>query len=281
MTPPKFGAAPLSSLLARRHSEDVFIEECKNGPTWSSSYRRLDAWALLKSWSPWRTIGYEIKVARSDFEQDQKWLEYLPVCHQFFFVCPGGLIKGTDLSPGIGLIWASANGQKLFTKIAAEVREPDAKALNQLMSYALMSRSRIVGDMHEANRADEPVKDRLTLYREAIAEAEKYKQLAYFVNTSIRARFDEQGHRLAEMERRCDQADQLAEKLKELGIEWTTDTGVWNVGRQIDRVFGALPPGFTQTVNDARRALDRLDRAIAGLREPVAKDPRGVDDEDR
>jgi hypothetical protein len=56
----------LLKALAQRHKDDVFVPECKNGPTQTGSHRRLDAWVMLKTWSPVTMIGYEIKVSRSD-----------------------------------------------------------------------------------------------------------------------------------------------------------------------------------------------------------------------
>jgi hypothetical protein len=91
--------------------KDVFITECKNGETWGArDLYKLDAWVLKRTYSPLTTIGYEIKVSRSDFENDQKWTNYIDLCHEFFFVCPGGLIRATDLPSSVGLIWVSSTG---------------------------------------------------------------------------------------------------------------------------------------------------------------------------
>ena len=76
--------------LKAKHTDDVFVAECKNGPTHTASHRRLDAWVMKKSWSPITMLGYEIKQSRSDFLQDNKWQAYLPCCHQLYFVCPKG-----------------------------------------------------------------------------------------------------------------------------------------------------------------------------------------------
>jgi hypothetical protein len=67
-------------LLSEKHSEDVFVPECKNGSTWLSTHLRLDAWVMNRSWTKLKFTGYEIKVSRQDFLRDDthdiKWHNY-------------------------------------------------------------------------------------------------------------------------------------------------------------------------------------------------------------
>lgn len=65
-------AAPITAkaileLLRAKHAEDVFVPECKTGPSQGHDHSRFDAWVMKKSWANAATIGYEIKVSRSDF----------------------------------------------------------------------------------------------------------------------------------------------------------------------------------------------------------------------
>lgn len=147
----KAEAGDLVAMLAKRHERDVFVPECNAGSA-HAGCRRLDAWALLKTWSPFTVIGYETKVARGDFLGDRKWVDYLPVCHEFYFVCPARLIAVEELPEHVGLLWTA--GSRLLTKRKAVRREPDPVELSRLMAYVLMSRSRIVGDMWEANKGE-------------------------------------------------------------------------------------------------------------------------------
>ena len=71
-------ASDLLALLAKKHSADVFVPECKTGGTWAGTHLRLDAWAMRRSWTHPTVWGYEIKVSRSDFLSDDKWVGYLP-----------------------------------------------------------------------------------------------------------------------------------------------------------------------------------------------------------
>src|SRR6266511_4356021 len=118
--------ADIQAALRYRHSKDVLVEECNMGSA-HAGCRRLDAWVLLKTWSPWTTIGYEVKVDRGDFLRDRKWVDYLPVCHELYFACPAKQIQPEELPPEVGLLWTTS-GQRLVTKRKAHRRQPDTKA---------------------------------------------------------------------------------------------------------------------------------------------------------
>lgn len=137
-------ASTLLNLLAVRHSGDLFVSECKNGPTQGvakGSMVRLDAWAMKRSWSNPHTYGYEIKVSRSDFLGDNKWHRYLELCSHFSFVSPVGVIKKNELPPEVGLIVPTKNGNKLLTKKKAPRR--DVTLPEDLFRYVLMCRASI------------------------------------------------------------------------------------------------------------------------------------------
>lgn len=59
---------------------------------------------LWLNWKDKVTI-FEVKSCREDFEKDHKWKNYLDYCHNFFFVCPEGVIEKEDLPKEIGLIY--------------------------------------------------------------------------------------------------------------------------------------------------------------------------------
>lgn len=128
-------------LLAKRHKNDVFVSECKTGSSQYSKTVRFDAWVMKKSWLNPCTIGYEIKVSRSDFTSDTKWQKYLDYCNEFYFVCPDGLIRKEELPKGVGLLWVSRNAKTLYRKRFAEtnnIQIPDS-----IFRYILMSRTTI------------------------------------------------------------------------------------------------------------------------------------------
>ncbi len=132
-------ASELLKLLDVKHNKDVFIPECKTGPThYADSCPRLDAWAMKRSWANFRTYGYEIKISRQDFLGDDKWRQYLDFCTDFYFVAPQGLIDPNELPPEAGLIVASKNLVRLFTKKKAPSR--DVALDPYLCQYILQSR---------------------------------------------------------------------------------------------------------------------------------------------
>lgn len=109
-------------LLKEKHAEDVFLPECIDGPTSHSSYR-LDAWAMAKSWANPTTYGYEIKVSKSDFRNDDKWQNYLDYCSDFYFVCPWEMIQPEEVAAPAGLMWVAKTGTRLWMKRKAARRQ--------------------------------------------------------------------------------------------------------------------------------------------------------------
>jgi hypothetical protein len=224
------------TMLEERHSKDVIVPECKNGETWGArDLLKLDAWVLQRTYSPLTTIGYEIKVSRQDFEQDQKWTGYLDLCHMFYFVCPAGLIRATDLPASVGIIWASKD--KLHVKHKAERAKPDIEKLNRLLIYVVMARSKIVDNMYEINTKPEET-NHLQSIRQRIEDANERKELAYFIKGHVRELYEktlktEQGFKNREYNLK-----RFEDKLKLLGITWDSNSNQWQdtmpVENQID-----------------------------------------------
>jgi len=130
--------------LQKRHLEkklpDAFFTEVKNGPTWTSSnLLKLDAVAIKKSWSNPCITGYEVKVSRGDFVRDEKWHGYLRYCHQFYFVCPTGLIKPEELPPEVGLIYYNTEKDCLNSKRKALHRQIEISW--EMLYYLAISRT--------------------------------------------------------------------------------------------------------------------------------------------
>lgn len=213
MPTPIVDAATLVTMLAQRHALDVFVGECKMGSSWNGC-KRLDAWAMLKTWSPFTTIGYEIKVSRSDFLKDNKWHEYLRTCHEFYFVCPRGLIDPAELPVHVGLLVTAGSRLKVVRKSTR--RDPEPAALVELMAYVLMSRTRTVANMHEA---DGNQLDSLELWRDWLAQKADRQAVGHAASKRLReivneARADK---RHAESER--DRLQGVKDTLAALGFD--------------------------------------------------------------
>ncbi|WP_238649740.1 hypothetical protein [Paenibacillus piscarius] len=165
----------IKKALADRHKDDFFMTEVKDGPTQSVRHHlKLDALAIRKSWSKPLLSGYEIKVSRSDFLRDDKWMGYLPLCHEFSFVCPAGLIKPEELPEQVGLIYYNPEKETLLTKRKAVYRLVDIPA-NMLM-YIIMNR--LDNDRHpffsdQREQIEAYIKDKVNRYN--LSESYKHK----------------------------------------------------------------------------------------------------------
>lgn len=71
------------------------------------SATRIDFWTLAPTKSRgFRTCAYEIKVSRSDFNRDSyaKQLGALNYSDRFWYVCPDGILKKSDIPDWAGLM---------------------------------------------------------------------------------------------------------------------------------------------------------------------------------
>jgi hypothetical protein len=235
-----FTSDQITAMLGQHHNKDVFVPQCKNGNTWFNTHLlKLDAWVLKKTYSPLTTIGYEIKVNRHDFEQDQKWIDYVSYCHEFYFVCPAGLIRSDELPQGVGLMWVSTTG-KLHVKRKADKKEPDPEKLNSLLIYVLMSRSIIVADMNAANTGISQDKDKLQTLKSIVEEAEAKKELGYFIKGHVRKMqeyFQEQNSLLKGRE---DKIERFTKDLTRLGITWNPEISDWQDTYRVENEIALL-----------------------------------------
>jgi len=237
------------ALLAVKHSKDLFVAECKNGSTWGEGPTiRLDAWAMRRSWTRWTTWGYEIKVNRSDFVQDEKWQEYLPLCHQFSFVCPYHLIEPEELPQDVGLVWVTKKGNRLHTKRKAVAR--DIEMPTNVLLYVLMARTVIVSDMYEANRSE----NSRQYWTAWLQQKEGDQILGAQVRTRLGELLEESERRARHAEARADRVEETARLIEEV-IEGPID-GLrgWNRKARLRELLCGLPPELASTLIRTRDA---------------------------
>lgn len=209
----KLTAGDLLDALRARHAKDVFVSECKTGPT-QGGLRKLDAWAMPKSWAPWTVIGYEVKVSRADFVADAKWPAYLPVCHELYFVAPPRLIALEELPREVGLL--CAHGSRLVTKRKAVRREPDHKALSLLMSYVLMSRARIVSDWRCASGN---VLEGADYWRAWLADKRERQSIGHAASRRVAELCEESDRARRRAERERDELQAVRDELRAAGFD--------------------------------------------------------------
>lgn len=121
--------------IAKRHTKDFFITECKNGPTWFGPHHRMDAVAIVKSWAHPNVTAYEIKVSRSDWERDNKWQFYLKYCNTFYIAAAPGIVSLDELPDGVGLFEYTGRGLRHTRKAVYQERELYAP----MLMYVIMN----------------------------------------------------------------------------------------------------------------------------------------------
>lgn len=164
--------------LREKHCSDIFVSQCKTGGSWSGTFQILDAWAMIKSWAHPRAIGYEIKVDRQDFLNDNKWPGYLPFCNEFYFVTPPKLVVPEEVPEDVGLLWLSTTGNRFYTKKKAKYRK--AEKLESLYKYILISRTKITKSSMYAIEEDP-----LAYWKNWLAKRDEEKELGHNVSHKI------------------------------------------------------------------------------------------------
>lgn len=166
-------AKEIINLLSVKHQGDVFVTECKHGPSPSP---RLDVWAMTRSWSQPYVHGYEVKVSRADFLKDDKMAVYLPMCNLMSIVCPWGMIQPNEIPDKFGLFYVTKTGTRLYTKVKPPHR--DVKIPENVFRYVLMARSEIKSEFVYGKKD-------LTYWKEWLAQKEESRSLGLEVKTQI------------------------------------------------------------------------------------------------
>jgi hypothetical protein len=238
-------------LLEERHFEDVFVPECKNGPTQTTSHLRLDGWAMAKSWAIPRMIGYEIKVSRGDFNGDSKWMGYLPLCNELYFVCPPKLIQPQEVPECAGLIWA---GARLLTKKKAPYRIIDPPV--DLLKYILMCRVSITRYERDPKPDEDKKAERTARMRRWIESRKEGEDVGYMIARQIgeeMRRFRSENTQLkAENARLAN----VGEKLEELGYPAWASPG--QVEMAYTRLKQEVPPEFVRLFREMAHRMDNF-----------------------
>lgn len=214
----KIRADHIKQALSERHKDDFFLTEVKTGATWNNNeLLKFDAYAVKKSWANPCLTGYEVKVSRNDFMQDNKWPGYLAYCNKFSFVCPTGLIQPEELPEEVGLIYYNHEKGTLYTKRAARFRIIEHP--NDLYFYLLLSR--LDSDRHPF------FGNSRTEFIEAYLEDKARKrELGYKFGTKLVLELQEARDQLEDADRRLERTKDEREMfgrvraiLKEVGIE--------------------------------------------------------------
>lgn len=252
-------ATEVIQLLAEKHSNDIFVSECKNGPTTSAArgqMRRMDAWVMARSWRHLALTAYEVKVSRSDFLNDKKWPAYLTCCNHFYFVCPTGLIQPDEVHKDCGLMWVSKTGRKLYTKKKAPSRdiEPPLDVLN----YVLICRAKIGAEQYERNNLE---------YWKTWLEAEEDK---WTVGSNVGRKLHDMYKRDVRdvqvnndnLTARIKQLEKVQKFCDDLGVDvnrWMTEG---TIAKRLQEVTTGVPREVEGLIKIARERLQAAERLI-------------------
>lgn len=246
-------AERLFAAIEQKYADQIVVGECKDGPTQTRSHRRLDAWVLLKTWSPITTLGFEIKVSRSDFLNDKKLVDYLPLCHYLYVVAPKGMISAEELPSSVGLMESVGDHQRLIIRHKAVWR--DIELPGELLIYVLMCRVKI-------KKESEDPTYRVDQLRQWVARKDDGRSLSWAVNQKIRDRFTDQERRLAQIETKLQRLESVKNKMIELGLDPESPNVVWDAAQKLREIAGVVDPlligRLEQTESSLREVRERL-----------------------
>ena len=257
----------ITELLAYKHAEDVFISQCKTGSTMYDQIMIFDAWAMKKAWAHPLITGYEIKIHRSDFDGDEKWMGYLPYCNKFYFICPSKMIMPTELPDSVGLMWVATTGTRLYTKKKAPHR--DIENPHDLMKYILMCRCEIVrSTMYHGNRSEE-----VEYWKHWLEEADEKKSVGYKVSKKLQQLFETRVEDVERINRRLKTENERLQTVKKVFDELNIRLCSWNIEDEIRKHINdakqVLPIGIRDSL---RSASDILNKFVLELDKLEAKE---------
>jgi hypothetical protein len=199
-------------------------------------------------------IAYELKHSRADFMKDKKWPGYLNLCNELYFVVPGkGIIEKDELPAEVGLIEASKNGGRLFTRRCAAYRtiEPPVNLLLYLLMSRTVERSSAYCPAENGDWSD--------YWRAWLAEKEADQNLGHAVSRQIRklidTRVNQVGHENDRLKDENAKYAELAAWLEKQGLEITQ----WSPRQDLQRMREEVAAGFpVDLLHDAQRIHNQL-----------------------
>lgn len=247
--------------LKHKHAEDIFIPQCKTGPSFGNQALGIfDAWVMLKSWANSNFIGYEVKVDRSDFVNDNKWPKYLPYCNSFYFVCPKDVIKESEVPEGAGLYYCSTPSHKLFLKRKAPRREIDAPV--EVFMYILMCRVKVISEIAKGSGRE--------FWESWLKERELDWDLGHRISKTLKAviskEIDAVKHTNETLKREAEKLKWVADALKESGIDLKKPEFliIKEVKHKWEQFKTGYPEGLVDNLNRAINELTTVRNRLSG-----------------
>lgn len=243
----------IKAALSKKHgSREFFITECKNGPT-GTGLLQFDGLAIYKSWAHPRIVGYEVKVSRSDFLQDNKFYLYLPYVHELYFVVPTGLIDRNELPTEIGLMYYNPATQAITTKKKAIHRNIEINA--EILLYIIMNRI-------DSDRLPF-TSDKAEYFRKWVEGKINNRELGYQVSCKLldeNKRLESELNRLKHAKQYREELDAIDEVMKKHGMVGY----YWNRAETLDKALSRSYPAELDLVqNQLQVAIKEIDKLKA------------------
>lgn len=240
-------AKDIKLLLAKKHFEDIFVDECKNGAS-GVGVRIMDGWAMRKSYANPCMTAYEVNVSRGDFLQDVKWREYLTSCNEFYFICPTGLILPTELPTDTGLYWVSKTGTRLYCKKKAPYRKIDIPI--GVLSYVLITRCYVGRENKHFTK---------TFWESWLSKRQLDADFGHYVSKKISDRvceeIDNVNSENRSLKRKMETYDSHKKILKELGFNPDNPLFEYRFREKINEILNGIPIGLKNDIGSAMRHL--------------------------
>lgn len=253
----KVTAQEIKYALSLKHASDFFLTEVKNGSTWlSRELAIMDGLAIKKSWTKPCLTGYEIKVSRSDFMNDEKWPVYKELCHRFYFACPRGLIQPEELPDDAGLLWFNPEKKTFYTKKKAMFRDIEMSA--DLFYYIILSR--LENEKHpffssKREMLEQYVLDKVN--KQALGRKVASKMAKELVE------LERENRDLKRKVERHDQNESDFKRLQEVMRKNGLNVHRWNAADELEKALTTtVPPKFMETLQVIQNASKRLGEIV-------------------
>jgi len=249
----KVRAHEIKRALGKKHHEDFFLTEVKNGSTWTNAELAIiDALAIKKSWTKPCITGYEIKVSRQDFLNDDKWPVYMNYCHRFYFACPTGLIQPEELPEDVGLVWFNPEKQSLYTKKKSKFKNIEMPT--DMFYYIILSR--LENEKHPFFSSQREY------FEQYVEDKISRSQLGLKVSSKMAKELKELEYKIARLEREKEMFERdkkLFEEVREIMRKHGLRVNKWELARELDHALStSVPPQFIETLQTIQNASKRL-----------------------
>lgn len=262
----KVTSTMIKKALGSFHEKDFFITECKTCSTYfpdPQGLLKFDGLAVRRSYTKPCITGYEIKVSRGDFLQDNKWHLYLQYCNEFYFVVPAGLISKEEIPENVGLIYYYPETDHLRTKRKALYRDIEEPV--GVYKYIIFSRF----DQERLPFYE----DRAEYARDYLNDKREKRKLGASFGSKMAADLRAAQEKLSTVENCVDDVEfaQAVEKLLEkhnIGWRWKGGEHDEQLLKQLDAALGSSYPKELERVErNIKYAMDEL----AAIREKYEK----------